>query len=91
MRRHGTKLEFRGIAGPANDSPGSSIKRRSIEWSLSPEAAGEILDAYLANGEQGAIAALEAVMAREYMYGQGYGWTFTQVDSLEFQRHDTEI
>lgn len=88
MRNHGAKVTFRGVAGPTNDSPGTSIKRRNITWTLSPEGTAAIIDAYLANGEDAAIAELEATLAAEYMYGQGFGWTFQRVDALEFNRHD---
>jgi hypothetical protein len=88
MRNNGAIVRFQGVAGPVIDSQPGAVKRRNIEWHLSGDAMGDILDAYYAGGEAAAIAALGQAMAAEYMGSTQYGWTFENIISkLDFLRH----
>ena len=88
MRNNGATVRYQGVAGPTTDSPGSSIKRRNIDWHLSGDAMSDILDAYYADGEAAAIDALGRAMATEYMGSAQYGWTFEgEATNLQFLRH----
>lgn len=74
--RRGARFKFRGVAGPLTDSPGSSIKRRSIDFPLSPDAMSSILDAFYTGGTQAALDALSDAMAAEYMGSPDFHWQF---------------
>jgi hypothetical protein len=88
MRNNGATVKYQGVAGPITDSPGSSIKRRNIDWHLSGDAMSDILDAYYAGGEAAAIDALGQAMAEEYMGSAQFGWTFgDDATNLQFLRH----
>lgn len=88
MRNNGARFRFQGVAGPTTDSPGASIKRRNIDFHLSGDAMGDILDAYYSGGEAAALDALGDAMAREYMGDAQYGWQFEpSAGRLEFLRH----
>lgn len=88
MRNNGAIVRFQGVAGPVIDSQPGAVKRRNIEWHMSGEAMGDILDAYVAGGETAAIDALGQAMAAEYMGSIQYGWAFEDAASkLDFLRH----
>ena len=88
MRNNGARFRFQGIAGPTTDSPGASIKRRNIDFHLSGDAMGDILDAYYRGGEAAAMDTLGDAMAREYMGDAQYGWHFEpSAGRLDFLRH----
>lgn len=90
MRGYGARLQFSGVAGPINDSPGSSFKRRNIDFDLSPESLNDILDAYLGDGDQAAVDALGQALATEYMASPNYGWQFaSEAKVVDFLRHTT--
>ncbi len=84
--RRGARFKFRGVAGPLTDSPGSSIRPRSINFQLSGEAMSTILDAFYTGGTQAAIDALSEAMATEYMGSPDYQWQFRgeQASTLGF-------
>lgn len=74
--RRGARFKFRGVAGPLTDSPGSSVKRRSIDFPLSSDAMTSILDAFYTGGSQAALDALSEAMAAEYMGSPEFQWQF---------------
>lgn len=90
MRRHGARFTFRGRAGPINDSPGASIRTRTIDVHLSGEAMADILDAYTARGEAAGLQVLSDAVAREYMGDTAYGWHFdSSAGRMDFLRHSS--
>jgi len=74
--RRGARFKFRGVAGPLTDSPGSSVKRRSIDFPLSSEAMASILDAFYTGGTQSALDVLSDALAAEYMGNPDFQWQF---------------
>lgn len=89
MRNNGAQFRFDGRCGPVNDSPGTSIKHRAIDWHLSGEAMAEILDAWVAEGDQAALGALGDALAQEYIGSSEYGWHFDdEARAMRFLRHE---
>lgn len=88
FRNHGTKFRFKGVAGPKNDSPDNSIRRRDFRFDMSAEGIAEIMDAWLDHGDAAALDVLGDVLAGEYMNAEAEGWQFESVSLLHFSHSE---
>lgn len=84
FRAHGAKFRFKGVAGPKNDSPQSSVRPRDFRFDMSAEGVAEVLDAWLNGGDEPALDVLGDVLAGEYMNGEAEGWEFQSITLLNF-------
>jgi hypothetical protein len=84
FRTHGAKFRFKGVAGPKNDSPQSSVRPRDFRFDMSAEGVAEVLDAWLNDGDEAALDVLGDVLAGEYMNGEAAGWEFQSITLLNF-------
>ena len=84
FRNHGSKFRFKGVAGPKNDSPKTSVRPRDFMFDMSAEGVAEIMDAWLDGGDEAALDVLGDVLAGEYMNGEAAGWEFQSITLLNF-------
>lgn len=84
FRSQGAQVRFKGIGGPINKSPRTSLKRRNLLFNASSDAMKELTDAWIKGGDDAAMGVLGSIIAGEYMDTENEGWMFTHIERLEF-------